>query len=209
MKMDDEQSLSLDKNSINDLLSGSSGQGSITDNDLIEAFEDEDFDQEQMEKSFETLEGNAADGDYVTPDISDIEGEVAQYSSAEEMEKLLVQGGLSVDDPVRMYLKEIGQVPLLKPEQETALAQQMYAGLEATALLENRDELDPEQIPVLEKQAAAGERAKNQLVEANLRLVVSVAKRHSGKGLSFLDLIQEGNLGLLKAVEKFDCSKGF
>ncbi|MGM9637590.1 MAG: RNA polymerase sigma factor RpoD [Eubacteriales bacterium] len=206
----EDQSMSQEPN-ISELLNKGGAPNSITDNDLIDAFEDEDFDQEQMEKSFETLEGTGSEvsSEMNQSEIADIEGEVAQYSSAEEMEKLLVQGGLAVDDPVRMYLKEIGQVPLLRPEKETELAQIMNTGLEAAKILENVEDLDPEQIPVLEAQVKAGERAKNQLVEANLRLVVSVAKRHSGKGLSFLDLIQEGNLGLLKAVEKFDYSKGF
>ncbi len=116
------------------------------------------------------------------PDVDDIEAEVEQLSSAEDMEKMLSQEGLSIDDPVRMYLKEIGKVPLLDADTELELARRMFEG---------------------------DEKAKQQLVEANLRLVVSIAKRYVGKGMFFLDLIQEGNLGLMKAVEKFDYEKGY
>ena len=98
------------------------------------------------------------------------------------MEKLLLQEGLAIDDPVRMYLKDIGKIPLLSPEREKYLAEQIALGSKS---------------------------AKDELIEANLRLVVSIAKRHVGKGMYFLDLIQEGNLGLIKAVEKFDYSKGY
>lgn len=116
------------------------------------------------------------------PDVDDIEAEVEQLSSAEDMEKMLSQEGLAIDDPVRMYLKEIGKVPLLDADTELELARRMSEG---------------------------DEKAKQQLVEANLRLVVSIAKRYVGKGMFFLDLIQEGNLGLMKAVEKFDYEKGY
>ena len=116
------------------------------------------------------------------PDVEDIEAEVEQLGSAEDMEKMLSQEGLSIDDPVRMYLKEIGKVPLLDAETELELARKMSEG---------------------------DEKAKQQLVEANLRLVVSIAKRYVGKGMFFLDLIQEGNLGLMKAVDKFDYEKGY
>ena len=120
---------------------------------------------------------------YITPsEFDDIEIEVEQLESAEDMEKMLQQEGLAIDDPVRMYLKEIGKVPLLEAERELYLAECMAKG---------------------------DEKAKDELVEANLRLVVSIAKRYVGKGMFFLDLIQEGNLGLMKAVEKFDYTKGY
>ena len=114
--------------------------------------------------------------------MRDIEQDAKAYDSAESMEKYFSQEGLAIDDPVRMYLKEIGKIPLLTPERETYLAEQIALGNKA---------------------------AKDELIEANLRLVVSIAKRHVGKGMYFLDLIQEGNLGLIKAVEKFDYSKGY
>jgi len=114
--------------------------------------------------------------------IDNIDDEVDSLESPEDIERALAQEGLAVDDPVRMYLKEIGRIPLLDNEREMHLARKMYEG---------------------------DEEAKNQLVEANLRLVVSIAKRYIGKGMFFLDLIQEGNLGLMKAVEKFDYTKGY
>ena len=110
-------------------------------------------------------------------EFEEISGEVARLNTADDIEKALAQEGLVVDDPVRMYLKEIGCIPLLDSDKETELAKRMYEGDES---------------------------AKNELVEANLRLVVSIAKKYVGKGMYFLDLIQEGNLGLMKAVEKFD-----
>ena len=129
-------------------------------------------------ETLDPLLGQAPEGEFV----EEIENEIEQYESAEDMEKMLAQDGLAIDDPVRMYLKEIGKVPLLTGEQEADLAQRMEEG---------------------------DEKAKQQLVEANLRLVVSIAKRYVGKGMSFLDLIQEGNLGLMKAVDKFDYQKGY
>jgi len=135
---------------------------------------DADFELENIPKSEE---------DFTLPDdFEDIEDDVIVKSSAEDMEALLSNEGLAVDDPVRMYLKDIGRVPLLSADKEIELAQRLLDG---------------------------DENAKNILVEANLRLVVSIAKRYVGKGLYFLDLIQEGNLGLMKAVEKFDYTKGF
>ena len=115
-------------------------------------------------------------------ELDEINSEVERLESADDMEKALSQEGLPVDDPVRMYLKEIGAIPLLDADRETELARRMGEG---------------------------DEDAKNDLVEANLRLVVSIAKRYVGKGMFFLDLIQEGNLGLMKAAEKFDYSKGY
>ena len=115
-------------------------------------------------------------------ELNEISNDVSRFSTAEEMTKILAQEGLPVEDPVRMYLKEIGQIPLLDLETETELARKMYEG---------------------------DEDAKNRLVESNLRLVVSIAKRYMGKGMVLLDLIQEGNLGLMKAVEKFDYTKGY
>ena len=125
--------------------------------------------------------GMPTEGD-LGEDISDIENEVARFNRGESMEQVLEQEGLAIDDPVRMYLKEIGKVPLLTPDRERDLAERMGAG---------------------------DETAKDELVEANLRLVVSIAKRYVGKGMFFLDLIQEGNLGLMKAVDKFDYTKGY
>jgi RNA polymerase primary sigma factor len=112
-------------------------------------------------------------------------------------------------DPVRMYLKEIGKVPLLTGPQEVTLAQRIEAGVHATERLETRPDLSGEERTSLEAVATDGGMAKKQLTEANLRLVVSIAKRYVGRGMALLDLVQEGNLGLIRAVEKFDYTKGF
>ncbi|HWG93261.1 MAG TPA: sigma-70 family RNA polymerase sigma factor, partial [Mycobacteriales bacterium] len=115
----------------------------------------------------------------------------------------------TTSDPVRMYLKEIGRVPLLTAAQEVDLAQRVEAGLFAAEKLEKEPDLDDRLRADLAWIAQDGVRAKRQLVEANLRLVVSIAKRYVGRGMLFLDLIQEGNLGLIRAVEKFDYTKGY
>ncbi|MBR4960918.1 MAG: RNA polymerase sigma factor RpoD [Clostridia bacterium] len=133
----------------------------------------------------DTIDGDPADmaDDYIDPEeIEEIRSEAESFRSADDMVKALAQEGMAVDDPVRMYLKEIGQIPLITQEQEVELAERILKG---------------------------DEDAKCRLVEANLRLVVSIAKRYVGKGMFFLDLIQEGNLGLMKAAEKFDCTMGY
>ena len=153
----------------------SKNDGGILNSNIMKTLEDIDYDISQ------------ADLDNVVPDdldgdtFKEIEKDVESYE-VEKMEKLLLQEGLAIDDPVRMYLKDIGKIPLLSPEREKYLAEQIALGSKS---------------------------AKDELIEANLRLVVSIAKRHVGKGMYFLDLIQEGNLGLIKAVEKFDYSKGY
>jgi RNA polymerase primary sigma factor len=114
------------------------------------------------------------------------------------------------DDPIRMYLKEIGKVPLLTRDEEVDLAKKTEAGEEAsTGLRDKGDKLSREELRVLRRQERTGQEARRKLVEANLRLVVSIAKRYVGRGMLFLDLIQEGNLGLIRAVEKFDFRRGY
>ena len=152
---------------------------------MDDAMEEMDFDMDSMD-SLDKLYESFEDGGIPLPELSgsemtEIENEVEQFSNSENMQRILEQEGL-VDDPVRLYLKEIGRVPLLTSEREHELAELMAAG-------------DVE--------------AKKALVEANLRLVVSIAKRYVGRGMFFLDLIQEGNLGLMKAVDKFDHTKGY
>ena len=167
-----------------DLIEKGKAKGSLSNSEIMEAIEDVDYDIEQIEKLYDTLEGMGIEitGYLDTPEFEAIENEVEKFGSAEDMEKMLAQEGLSLDDPVRMYLKEIGNVPLLDTERELALAERMNQG--------DKD-------------------AKDELVRSNLRLVVSIAKRYVGKGMFFLDLIQEGNLGLMKAVDKFDYRKGY
>ena len=160
-------------------------QGKLSDNDFDRAVEEMDLD-----KFYDALEDNGIElsGEISSTEMSEIESEVEAFSTSDNMERILEQEGLAVDDPVRMYLKEIGRVPLLTADRERELAEVMT------------NEASTED----DKNAA-----KNELVEANLRLVVSIAKRYVGKGMFFLDLIQEGNLGLMKAVDKFDYSKGY
>ena len=172
------------KTDMSDLIEKGKSKGSLTNNDIMEMIDFTDYDIDQIEKLYETLENNGIEvTSYINPaELDELEEDLDQLDSPEEMEKVLAQEGLAIDDPVRMYLKEIGKVPLLDADRELLLAQRMSDG----------DEV-----------------AKQQLVEANLRLVVSIAKRYVGKGMFFLDLIQEGNLGLMKAVEKFDYTKGY
>ncbi|MCQ2492179.1 MAG: RNA polymerase sigma factor RpoD [Lachnospiraceae bacterium] len=164
------------------------------------------------------LEEKGIDMLKITEEDDDLAAEVEEESN-EDID-LYVPDTVSIEDPVRMYLKEIGKVPLLNAEQEKELAKAMEAGIKAQEEVERLEELismaTDEQKVVYEADLAAakrlvkeGEDSKKKLAEANLRLVVSIAKRYVGRGMLFLDLIQEGNLGLIKAVEKFDYDKGF
>ena len=159
-------------------------KGKLSASDLDEAMEEMNFDADTLDKLYEELEDNGISfgGELSNEEMSEIENEVEKFGAGENMERILEQEGLAIDDPVRLYLKEIGKVPLLTSDREKELAERMMAGDEC---------------------------AKTELVEANLRLVVSIAKRYVGRGMFFLDLIQEGNLGLMKAVDKFDYTKGY
>ena len=159
--------------------------------EISDFFKDQPLEVEQMEKVFDFLEASGVDVLRITDGnaddmILDDDGDMDKLDGEDEIEldkiDLSVPEGVSIEDPVRMYLKEIGKVPLLSAEEEIELAKRMENGDEA---------------------------AKKRLAEANLRLVVSIAKRYVGRGMLFLDLIQEGNLGLIKAVEKFDYRKGY
>ena len=139
--------------------------------------------------------------------------EIAEIEEEELVDPNTLVDSFNIDDPVRMYLKEIGKVPLLTGDQEVRLATAMSAGNAAKERLAQVEAgeltLTDEELAQAKAELKAGEKAKKQLVEANLRLVVSIAKRYVGRGMLFLDLIQEGNLGLIKAVEKFDHTKGY
>ena len=199
---------------IKELIKRGKAKGTLSQGEIMEALEDVDYDIEQIEKLYETLEnmGIEITGYMDSPDF-DLENEVAQLESAEEMEKMLIQEGLAIDDPVRMYLKEIGKVQLLDSGEEMKLAEVMYDGKRAKEEIHRAEkdgrELAAETLAALKKRQKDGVNAEKQLVESNLRLVVSIAKRYVGKGMFFLDLIQEGNLGLMKAVDKFDYKKGY
>ena len=154
--------------------------------EISEFFADMPLEEEQFEKILEVLEQNNVDVLRITDDDDVDEGDLLLGDEDEDMDvenlDLTIPDGISIEDPVRMYLKEIGKVPLLSAEEEIELAKRMELG---------------------------DQEAKKRLAEANLRLVVSIAKRYVGRGMLFLDLIQEGNLGLIKAVEKFDYRKGY
>ena len=176
---------------LNELLEKGRKAGKLTAKDL-ECLGEMNLDSEVLDKFYETLEANGVDIDLAAadllPPIDDVLPEVEELAAIEEVTQEEINDtdaladSFSTDDPVRMYLKEIGKVPLLSPEEELELATRMSQG---------------------------DEEARHRITEANLRLVVSIAKRYVGRGMLFLDLIQEGNLGLIKAVEKFDHTKGY
>ncbi len=175
------------------LLARGKSQGSLTYEEINAAFDAlEEVTPEQLDEFFEEI---TAAGIEIADDQKDEKPEAEGVEEAEEP----IPDGLSLDDPVRMYLKEIGRVPLLSMEQEKSLAMRIEAG----ELESGRDGVSDLAL------VDSGDEAKRQLTEANLRLVVSIAKKYVGRGMLFLDLIQEGNLGLIRAVEKFDYRKGY
>ena len=194
-------------------------KGKLASVELAETMETMNLDSDHMDKVYDFLlnVGIETGGDSCLPDLDDEllpPGEDLDDIPEEEIvDPNALVDSFAIDDPVRMYLKEIGKVDLLTPEQEVELAQTMAAGNEAKSQLdelEGMGEAVPSEVrEELEKLIKAGKKAEQQLAEANLRLVVSIAKRYVGRGMLFLDLIQEGNLGLIKAVEKFDYTKGY
>ncbi len=168
------------KTVIRELIETGKKNGKLTTKEISDAMEEIGFDVDQVDKLYETLDAhNIEVVDEPDPEIEEFK---LTEENTDEFEGALAAEGVAIDDPVKVYLKEIGRVPLLTPEEEIELAERILQG---------------------------DERAKQRLAEANLRLVVSIAKRYVGRGMQFLDLIQEGNLGLIKAVEKFDHTKGF
>ena len=173
------------------LLEDGKKRGTLSSKELHDVFEELELSQEQIDKFYETLEALNIDvivddlvdvpADELSPELEELQ-EIENLAEDEIIDTETLVDSFSVDDPVRMYLKEIGKVPLLSADEEIELAKRMAEGDEA---------------------------AKKKMAEANLRLVVSIAKRYVGRGMLFLDLIQEGNLGLIKAVEKFDYTKGY
>ena len=205
---------------LKDLFVKGKKKGRLDAGELSEVLDEMDLDGDQMDSIYDSLEtlGIEVGTEDFLADLPDEDGEPAMEEIEEIEEEELVDpnslvDSFNIDDPVRMYLKEIGKVPLLTADQEVELATAMTAGREAQSRMdeseENGETLSDEEQAQLKKQIKAGERAKQQLAEANLRLVVSIAKRYVGRGMLFLDLIQEGNLGLIKAVEKFDYTKGY
>ena len=208
---------------IKELLAQGKKKGKLTLKEMSDALESIDMESDELDRLYEELEkaGIELEGAEVLAAPTEGEEEFSE-DAVEEVTKEELEDteslaeGFAIDDPVRMYLKEIGKVDLLSPEEEVELAQKMQAGMEAKEKMaelelreKNGETIDEKEYQALRKAIRGGENAKKRLSEANLRLVVSIAKRYVGRGMLFLDLIQEGNLGLLKAVEKFDCTKGF
>ena len=167
---------------VKDLIEKGKKRGVLSYSEIMDSLQGTEITPEQIDDIYEKLAGMGIEVVPEVPELDAIDGGAMEPSTDEVEVDLTVPEGVGIDDPVRMYLKEIGRVPLLSPEEEVDLAKRMEAG---------------------------EEEAKRRLAEANLRLVVSIAKRYVGRGMLFLDLIQEGNLGLIKAVEKFDYRKGY
>ena len=222
------------KNLIRERIETGKRNGKLTTKEINDAIEESGFDVEQIDKLYETMESHGIE----IADEPDGDAFTLTEDSVDEFESSLSAEGVAIDDPVKVYLKEIGRVPLLSSDEEIQLALDILAGSQAEErkkeafpaiwkieknirlsetqrriqVTEEKLNLNEEQLAELSELDAVlrkGEKAKQRLSEANLRLVVSIAKRYVGRGMQFLDLIQEGNLGLIKAVEKFDHTKGF
>lgn len=222
--MDENTKVKFDEK-IKELLNLAKKKKNVLDySDVGDAFRDLPIEEEQFDKVLEILESNGIVCNVEIPVEADLDDEEINLSEEDEVDveniDLSVPDGVSIEDPVRMYLKEIGKVPLLSAEEEIEFAKKIEDGAAAEEKLKDMDFMletaEGEERETLEKEKkelgyviADGEDAKQRLAEANLRLVVSIAKRYVGRGMLFLDLIQEGNLGLIKAVEKFDYRKGY
>ena len=206
-----------------ELLDKGKKKGKLSSSELMDVLEEMDLESEQLDKIYDAMENMGIDtaGDDYLPELVDevppLE-EIEDIPEEEIVDPNTLVDSFGIDDPVRMYLKEIGKVNLLTPDEEVRLAQDMGAGDAAKERMEEIERakkkgeeilLTPEEEKELKRAIKRGEAAKQRLAEANLRLVVSIAKRYVGRGMLFLDLIQEGNLGLIKAVEKFDYTKGY
>ena len=222
MAQEQEQRLKFQQKLIEILELGKKKKNMLEYQEIADFFKDLNLDPEKFEMVIDYLEQNGIDVLKISND-DDVDDDIILDDEDEvEVEKidLSVPEGVSVEDPVRMYLKEIGKVPLLSADEEIELAQNMEDGAVAIEKInvlkgrfdgaseEEKAEIK-EEIKTLQRDVDKGADAKKRLAEANLRLVVSIAKRYVGRGMLFLDLIQEGNLGLIKAVEKFDYKKGY
>ena len=204
---------------LKELLIKGKKKGRLDSSDLSDVLDEMDLEGDQMDKVYDSLEMlgiEVGSEDFLAELPDDMEPpleEIAEIEEEELVDPNTLVDSFNTDDPVRMYLKEIGKVPLLTADEEVELATDMTAGHLAKERLEeaeaNGETLSQEELAKLRADIKRGEAAKKALAEANLRLVVSIAKRYVGRGMLFLDLIQEGNLGLIKAVEKFDYTKGY
>ncbi len=211
-------SILLANEKIMDLFARGKKRGRLDSSEMMEVLDEIELDSDQMEKIYDSLEALSieigSEEDLLPEMPDDMDPPLEEIVDLEEEELVdpnTLVDSFAIDDPVRMYLKEIGKVPLLSPEEEIELAQKMSDGNLAQEQIEEAGEASftPENLARMNKIIKEGEKAKQKLAEANLRLVVSIAKRYVGRGMLFLDLIQEGNLGLIKAVEKFDYTKGY
>ena len=186
--LDAVSALNLDDDTLDDLYNW-------IDENMIEFIDGDELDEDDLNED-DLNDEDLGEEDSIAEEISQLEKTFANASHAK------------INDPVKMYLKEIGQIPLLDPKEEPIIARQIQEGEEAKEAMKSPD-LSDEEKKKLAKVIADGEQAKQTLISSNLRLVVSIAKKYVGRGMLFLDLIQEGNCGLIKAVEKFDYTKGF
>ena len=202
---------------LRDLFAKGKQKGKLDSDEITEVLDELDLDDDGRERVYNSLDALGVDyiSGVIEPDDLDeppLEA-IAEIEEEELVDPNDLVDSFSIDDPVRMYLKEIGKVPLLSADEEIALATRMNAKNDAEARIKAAEEsgetIPEEEMASLKKTIKDGEKAKQKLAEANLRLVVSIAKRYVGRGMLFLDLIQEGNLGLIKAVEKFDYTKGY
>ena len=204
---------------LRDMLAKGKKKGKLDANEVSDVLDEMDLESEQMDRIYDSLEAlgiEVGTEDFLSNVDDDIEPpmeEIAEIEEEELVDPNTLVDSFNIDDPVRMYLKEIGRVPLLSADEEVVLATAMSAGRAAQERIdeaaENEETIPDEEMAQLKKDIKEGNKAKQKLAEANLRLVVSIAKRYVGRGMLFLDLIQEGNLGLIKAVEKFDYTKGY
>ena len=204
---------------LRDLLNRGKKKGRLDSSEISEVLDEMDLASEAMDQVYDSLEALGIEVGVeeflvgINDDIEPPMSEIAEIEEEELVDPNTLVDSFSIDDPVRMYLKEIGRVPLLTADEEVALATAMSAGREAQERMDEAEEegiaIPEEELPALKAAIKEGTKAKQALAEANLRLVVSIAKRYVGRGMLFLDLIQEGNLGLIKAVEKFDYTKGY
>ncbi len=221
----DENTMARFQEKMKDLLALAKKKKNVLEyQEVVDFFADMPLEDEQFDKILEMLEQSGIDVLRMMEEDDDVPDEEIILTEEDEVDveniDLSVPDGVSIEDPVRMYLKEIGKVPLLTADEEIDLAQKMEDGVKAAdrmaeieellkSCAEDEREALGEELGQQQEIADIGESAKKKLAEANLRLVVSIAKRYVGRGMLFLDLIQEGNLGLIKAVEKFDYRKGY
>ena len=204
---------------LRDMLAKGKKKGKLDSGEVSDVLDEMDLESEQMDRIYDSLEAlgiEVGTEDFLSNVDDDIEPpleEIAEIEEEELVDPNTLVDSFNIDDPVRMYLKEIGRVPLLSADEEVVLATAMSAGRAAQERIdeaaENGETIPDDELAKLKKDIKEGSKAKQKLAEANLRLVVSIAKRYVGRGMLFLDLIQEGNLGLIKAVEKFDYTKGY